>query len=129
MSKWIIYDYVDPREGNLIYAWSQRLQKKERAKLNSKIDALSLHGLDLIPGIVAPTGTASIFKLKVHGQIQLRPMLCEGPGRREPAFTLLLGAAEVSWEYIPPNAPELAAALREKLIQNPTWRRVHERVG
>lgn len=129
MAKWTIYDYADPEIGNPMRTWSEHLQKKERAKLNSRIDALAMHGTDLIPGLVAPTGTASIFKLKIHGNVQLRPMLCEGPGRNEAAFTFLLGAIEVSWEYDPPGAPEVAAGLRENLIRNPKWRRNHERVG
>ncbi len=129
MAKWTIYDYADPEIGNPMRSWSESLQKKERAKLNSRIDALAMHGTDLIPGLVAPTGTASIFKLKIHGKVQLRPMLCEGPGRDEEAFTFLLGAIEVSWEYDPQGAPEVAAGLRENLIRNPKWRRNHERVG
>jgi hypothetical protein len=59
-----------------------RLAKKEKAKLNQRIDSLELYGTDLIPGIVAPTGVASILKLKIHGKVQLRPMLCEGPGEK-----------------------------------------------
>src|SRR5260370_42528113 len=110
MAKSTIYDYVHPVEGNLMKACSEGLQKKERAKLNSKIDALAMHGAELIPGILAPTGVSSIFKLKVQGQVKLRPMVCEGPG--ESVFTFLLGAKEVSWEYEPSNAPEIAAGYR-----------------
>jgi hypothetical protein len=128
MTKYTIYDYVSPSEGNLMKSWSMGLQKKERARLNSKIDALSLHGTELIPGILAPTGVPSIFKLRARGQVQLRPMLCEGPGSREAAFTFLLGAREVSWEYVPPKAPELAARLRDDLILHPDRRVKHERV-
>jgi hypothetical protein len=129
MAKWTIYDYKDERDGNLMCSWSKRLQKKERAKLNNRIDALAMHGTDLIPGIVAPTGTASIFKLKVHGKVQLRPMLCEGPGKGEPEFTFLLGAKEIQFTYDPPGAPETAAELRENLVKNPKLRCEHERVG
>jgi transcriptional regulator with XRE-family HTH domain len=70
---WTIYNYVHPREGNLVKTWSLGLQKKERAKLNAKIDALAMHGPDLIPGLLSPTGVPSIFKLKIRGQVQLRP--------------------------------------------------------
>ncbi len=110
-------------------AWSEGLQKKERAKLNSKIDALTMHGADLIPGILSPTGTSSIFKLKVQGQVKLRPMVCKGPGEEE-AFTFLLGAKEISWQYDPPNAPEIAAEYRADLLTNLGARRTeHERVS
>lgn len=129
MTKWIIYDYIDPRDGNLIRTWSQGLQKRERAKLNNKIDALAMHGLELIPGIVAPTGVPSIFKLRARGNVQLRPLFCEGPGRDEDAFTLLMGAFEVQDEFVPADAPELAAKLRESLIKDMRRRRLHERIS
>jgi len=129
MPKSSIYDYVDPLKGNLMRAWSTGLQKKEKAKLNSKIDALAMHGADLIPGILAPTGVPAIFKLKVHGQVQLRPMVCEGPGRTELEFTFLLGATEESWDYLPANAPDIAAAIRNDLLVHPDRRTAHERVS
>jgi|HubBroStandDraft_4_1064222.scaffolds.fasta_scaffold38276_3 hypothetical protein len=123
------YDYVHPVEGNLMKSWSLGLQKKERAKLNSKIDALSMHGADLIPGILAPTGTPNIFKLKAQGQVKLRPMVCEGPGVGEAAFTFLLGAKEISWDYDPRDAPNLAADIRNDLREHPERRVEHERVN
>jgi hypothetical protein len=129
MAKWTIYDYVDPVDGNLIRAWSSQLQKKERAKLNQRLDSLEMHGPELIPGILSPTGIASILKLKIHGQVQLRPLLCEGPGRGEEAFTLLLGAFEVSDDYVPMGAPLIASRAREALIKDMRRRVLHERVG
>jgi hypothetical protein len=129
MPKWTIYDYVDPVDGNLFRAWSSRLQKKERAKLNQRLDSLSIHGPGLIPGILSPTGVPSILKLKIHGKVQLRPLLCEGPGRSEEAFTLLLGAFEVSDDYVPLGAPYIAAQMRESLIRDMRRRVLHERVG
>ena len=126
---WAIYDYLHPTHGNLIKDWSLGLQKKERAKLNQKIDALAMYGTDLIPGIVAPTGVSSIFKLKVHGHVQLRPMLCEGPGTAELAFTFLLGAKEIQSEYEPRGAPQTAAEYRQDLMSYPERRRQHERVN
>jgi len=129
MAKWTIFDYVDPVEGNLIRAWSARLQKKELAKLNHRLDSLAMHGPELIPGILSPTGTASILKLKIHGKVQLRPLLCEGPGRDEEAFTLLLGAFEVSDDYVPMGAPLFASRMRESLVKDMRRRVPHERVG
>jgi hypothetical protein len=128
MAKSSIYDYLHPLDGNLMRTWSKGLQKQERARLNSKIDALAMHGADLIPGILSPTGVANIFKLKVKGQVQLRPMVCEGPGHAETAFTLLLGAREISWEYEPKNAPALAASNRSDLLAHPERRTEHERI-
>jgi hypothetical protein len=129
MAKWTIFDYIDPVDGNLFKEWSVRLQKKERAKLNQRLDSLAMHGSGLIPGILSPSGIPSIFKLKIHGKVQLRPMLCEGPGRGEEAFTLLLGAFEVSDDYVPMGAPLLASRMREALIKDMRRRVPHERVG
>jgi hypothetical protein len=126
--KYSIYDYVHPEGGNLMKTWSaNELEKKERAKLNAKIDMLRLHGPELIPGILSPTGRPNIFKLRVKGKVQLRPMVCEGPGM-EPAFTLLMGAKEISSTYVPADAPEKAAVLRADLLANPERRVKHERV-
>jgi hypothetical protein len=127
MPMWVIRDYLHPHRGNLMKGWSQRLQKKEKAKLNARIDALALHGTSLIPGIVSPTGIASIFKLKVHGKVQLRPMLCEGAGLA--AFTFLLGAIEVQDDYVPAGAPQTAGEYRTDLMTDPVRKSViHERV-
>jgi hypothetical protein len=88
-----------------------------------------MHGTGLIPGILSPTGIPSIFKMKIHGKVQLRPMLCEGPGRGEEAFTLLLGAYEVSDDYVPIGAPLIASRMRESLIKDMRRRVLHERIG
>jgi hypothetical protein len=106
--------------------WCARLQPKEKAKLDFRIDALEEHGTELIPGIVSPTGVNCILKMKVQGQVKLRPMLCEGPGDKI-SFTFLLGAKEVQWKYEPAYAPETAAEYRKDLIAEPTRRCLHER--
>jgi hypothetical protein len=126
--KYSIYDYVHPVEGNIIKTWSSGLQKKERAKLNQRLDSLALHGPELIPGLLSPTGVPKIFKLKIRGKVQLRPMICEGPGS-ESEFTLLLGAKEISSKYVPDGAPEKAAEYRADLITHPERRVKHERVS
>jgi len=125
MSEWIIYEYLHPERGNLMQAWADRLQRKERAKLDNRLDSLSKHGTDLIPGIVAPTGVPSILKLKIQGQVKLRPMLCEGPGAG--CFTFLLGAIEIQWDYEPANAPQTAADYRQDLLAHPERRKINER--
>ena len=125
---WAIYDYVHPADGNLMRHWSAKLQKKEKVKLDFKIDALEQHGTELIPGMVAPTGVPSIFKLKVQGQVKLRPMLCAGPGDSA-SFTFLIGAKEIQFEYDPAGAPDTAAIYRNDLISNPRRREPHERTS
>lgn len=126
MSKWKVYDYVHPGYGNIFRNWATRLSKKEKAKLNQRIDSLEMYGTGLIPGLVSPTGVASIFKMKLRGQVQLRPMLCEGPGAD--CFTFLMGAFEIQDDYEPAGAPETAATYRKDLFANPTRRMKHERI-
>jgi hypothetical protein len=123
---WKVYDYVHPTHGNLMRPWCERLQAREKAKLDFKVDALEEHGTELIPGMVAPTGTPSIFKLKVQGAVKLRPMLCEGPGEKI-SFTFLIGAKEVQWQYEPVDAPAIASGYRDDLIANPQRREAHGR--
>lgn len=121
MAKFAINDYLHPVRGNLFDDWRGELQKKERAKLDNKIDALSLHGLELIPGMAAPTGIALIFKLRVQGAVKLRPLFCEGP--RDIGFTLLMGAKEIQSEWEPANAPTTAAGFRDDLVAHPERKR------
>ena len=79
-----------------------------------------------------------IYKLKVQGNPKLRPMLCFGPmGLRdtrtgkeiiERAFTLLVGAKEIQWEFEPANADTKAGERRKELLANPARRCKHERI-
>jgi hypothetical protein len=125
---WKIYDYVHPTKGNLMKHWASKLQKEQRVKLDFKVDALEQHGMDLIPNVVAPTRVRLIFKLRVKGNVQLRPLLCAGPGDAE-SFTFLLGAKEIQSHFDPPGAPDIAAIYRNDLIVNPQRRELHERTN
>src|SRR4051812_19664973 len=127
MPKWIIYEYLHPQHGNLMTPWVKGLQPRERAKLDQKMDALYDHGTSLIPGMLTPTGTPSILKLRVRGQVQLRPMLCEGPG--DMCFTFLMGAKEVQDDYEPKGAPATAALYRSDLFAHQERREINERIN
>lgn len=71
-----------------------------------KMDMLALHGPDLPSGLLAgPIKSkrnrkmqSHIYKLIVHGNKMLRPMLCKGPLDMDGEFTLLLGAIEVNFK-------------------------------
>lgn len=125
---WKLYDYYNEREVNKIAEWTRSFQKRQRIGLRSKLDMLTQFGMDLLPQLLAGTGVPHIYKLKVHGNIQLRPMLCRGPFNNDEEFTILLGAVEVNWVLEPQGAAELAAQIREEIIRDSRRRIEHERI-
>jgi hypothetical protein len=135
---WKLYDYVNERGINEIAKWTRGLQKPQRVKLRSKLDTLAQAGPDLPPGLLMKTEVEYIYKLKVQGNPKLRPMLCKGPfgltdistgkEKLEQAFTLLIGAKEISWEFEPSGADIEAGIRRGKVLTNSERRCNHERV-
>jgi hypothetical protein len=131
--EWKLYDYVGDSGDNEIASWSKSLQKIEKAKLNAKLDMLrrvgmALHGSILAGPLPNEQGSAEpIYKLKIHGKVQLRPMLCRGPIDTDCEFTLLLGATEVGDKLDPPNAVSVAAQRRERILRDNNRRCPHER--
>ena len=124
-----IFDFVDANGKNHIKEWSSHLQSKERGKLNKKIDSLAIYGCELFPQMLTNTPTAGILKLRVHGNVQLRPMLCKGTVNVEQEFTLLLGAKEIGDEFEPKNADKIADTHKKELICNFKLRKEHETVS
>src|ERR1700693_398179 len=120
MTAWILFDYVDEDGRNVFKDWTLRLQAKELAKLNQKLDML-IKNPELPPGLlVGPLkGYPQLRILKIKGDVQLRPFLCKGSADKDHEFTLLFGALEKDWKYIPPNAWDLAEANRVNLERNP----------
>jgi hypothetical protein len=64
-----------------------------------------------------------IYKLKIHGDTMLRPLLCRGPVHNEREYTLLAGAKEENFILAPADAPEVAEERRGQVIRNPAERR------
>lgn len=127
--KFKLYDYVDAHGRNIIKEWAEGLQKKHRGKLNAKLDMLSIHGPDLFPNTLTGSPTPGIQKLRVHGNVQLRPLLCEGPIDVNSEFTLLAGAKEVGGKLIPSGIDSEADIRKGIVIQNIARRCTHERVS
>lgn len=126
----LLFDHVSADGDNTFLSWTRSLQTTQRAKLNAKLDMLSLHGCELLPNTLTGTDTPGILKLRVKGGVQLRPMLCKGPVATESEFTLLLGAKEIGGKLNPLKADELANDLKAEVIADPQHRRKnHERVG
>ncbi len=119
-----LYDYVDAHRVNVILAWLNSLQTKERTKVTQRFDMLAEHGQELLPLTLAASGVAGILKLKTHGSVQLRPLLCRGPATGDKdAYTLLAGAREVDSRWEPKNIRETAAARKEEAAADPANRR------
>jgi hypothetical protein len=118
-----IYDYVDAQGRNIIKDWTLALQKPQRAKLNAMLDKLALHGDTLYPNMLAGTRVSGVSKLKVHGNVQLRPLLCKGPVDIHGEYTLLAGAKEVGDDWKPADAPEKALQHKEHVKREPDKRR------
>jgi hypothetical protein len=129
MSSWRLYDYVDDSGVNDFKAWSSRQEKKDLARLNSKLDMLRTEP-SLPPQLLAgPLDGVPIYKLRINGRVALRPMLCKGPVEKDEEFTLLFGAVEKDRKLVPGNAVSRAEDRRQKVIKNPRQRRCpHERV-
>jgi len=107
------------------------LQKADLGRLNRNLRMLKDNGTDLGPKLLAGPirGHAHIYKIKINGTVALRPLLCRGPVDNSSEFTLLLGAFERDWKWIPPDAPSVAEARRKEILSDPRGRRCpHEQV-
>jgi len=123
---WNLFDFNDGR--NVIKDWADGLpmQKRDRGRLDSKVDMLAKAGDDLPPRLLQPTKSRHIMELALNGQMILRLMLCRGPFSMKNEFTFLFGAVEKNRKYIPKDAPERADGNRTDLILNPSKRCKHE---
>jgi hypothetical protein len=119
-----LYDYVTATGINEVLQWARKLQTNDRAKLNAKLDMLTIQGPNLRPHVLTGTDAPGIQKLRVHGPVQLRPLLCEGPVNVGVEFTLLAGAKEVGSKLTPSGVLEVAEARKAEVIASPKTKRV-----
>lgn len=108
-----LYDYTDAKDDNLIVRWlaDDRISRRDRAKLDFKLDALIRMDFDLaIHTKMLAQVYKNVLKLKVHGEVQLRPMLCRGPIDVATEYTLLAGAVEIGGRLKPESVKENAVA-------------------
>lgn len=124
-----LFDYVDLSGKNSFKKWTEGLQVTQKAKLNEKLDKLAQHGNSLYPHMLTDTKVSGIQKLRVKGNVQLRPLLCKGPVDVLGEFTLLFGAKEVSSKLVPKDAEDKAKDIKAEVKKDPVNRRKdHERV-
>src|SRR5712691_9452211 len=106
MARWRIYEHVNGRGESAIGQWliEEAISERDRGRLVQKMDLLALNGPALSPRLLAgPIQSkknrrlqSHIYKLIIHGDKMLRPMLCRGPLEMDGEFTMLLGAIEVN---------------------------------
>lgn len=113
-----IFDYVDAQGTNCFQEWWAGLQKKERGKLRARVNMLRDYGEDLRPQILSDTDVPGILKIRVHGNVALRPLLCKGPHNNDSEFTMLMGATERDFVLAPANAADTANTRKSVVAQN-----------
>jgi len=97
------------------------------------MDLLALSGPNLPPGLLAgPIKSkrdrkmqSHIYKLIIHGEKMLRPMLCKGPIEMDNEYTMLIGAIEADFKL--DVDAEDAEIRRAEIISNPKRRRINGR--
>jgi hypothetical protein len=129
--KFFLFDFENAQGDNILQVWADNMpmQKKDRGRLDSKIDMLAKSGDNLPPKLLQPTKSKHIMEIAVNGPVALRVMLCRGPFNMKNEFTFLYGATEKNRKHVPRDAPERANGHRDDLLLNPNRRRKHERFG
>lgn len=112
-----VWHYVNDKGVDVIREWASDVPKRQRVKLQQKIDALIKDGSELSPQLLSDSKQPGIKKIKVQGNPKLRPLLCKVPteeGEIE-EWVLLVGAYEVNWDLVPEDA-YIDAAIRKKEV-------------
>lgn len=125
-----IYEFLNEDGKSVIGRWleDEKLTGRDRAALVQKTDMLAMLEPDLHGSVLAgpikskrnPKGPKHIYKLIVHADMMLRPMLCRGPIDNDSEYTFLLGALEIGHK-LDHDAQE-AEDRRQILIANPNRR-------
>jgi hypothetical protein len=120
-----LYDFVDEDDKSVISSWRDGLTVRSKAQFDSKLHMLEISGPSLGPKLLAGPikKTGHIYKLIIHADVMLRPMLCKGPFEPDTEFTLLIGAKEIQGKLIP--GPESALENRAILLRNSRRRKPH----
>jgi len=115
----------------MILRWvrDERLTSRDRAALNQKLDRLSQTDFQLAidTKLLAGPIYKNIYKLVIHADVMLRPMLCRGPYKNQLEYTLLLGAVETGGK-LPQGSKEKAESNRQIVIADSSRRIKHERI-
>jgi hypothetical protein len=128
---YLLWDFLSVRGENVIIRWArdERLTKRDRAALNNRLTRLSQIDFQaaIDTKLLAGPIYKQVYKLKIYGDVMLRPMLCRGPINNLSEYTLLLGAIEIGGK-LPKGVKEKAEENRKEIIKNPARRKLHERI-
>ena len=135
ITSWRIFDAIDAATVSRIVVWirKEKITKRDIGQLNQKIDMLEKNGPDLPPKLLAgPIKSkrnkklvSHIYKLIIHGDRMLRPLLCKGPVNMDTEYTMLLGAIEVGG--VLDTDSEDAEIIRSQIAADDRLRKPHER--
>jgi hypothetical protein len=130
MSRNALWDFLDDRLKNVMVQWikDDKLTKRDCAILNQKIKRLSQEDFDLAikTKLLAGPIHKHVYKMRMKGAVQLRPMLCRGPISIEFEYTFLLGSVETGGK-LPAGSKEKASARRDVVANNVNRRTAHMR--
>ena len=129
MAEYRLWDFLDDRLENVILQWvkDDGITKRDRAALNQKINRLAQMDCDLAKQTKLLAGPIykHIYKLVIHGDVMLRPMLCRGPIHNTEEYTFLIGAVEIGGK-LPSGAKEKAEERRLVVVNDQHRRTQHE---
>src|ERR1700688_4294566 len=127
MDRYTLYDFLDHRLKSVIFQWvkDDKITVRDRAALNQKIRRLAQMDYELAiqTRLLAGPIYKHVYKLVIHGDVMLRPMLCRRPIDNDREYTLLLGAVE-SGGKLPEGSKQKAEFHRETILSDHN-RRVH----
>ena len=120
-----LYEYVNSSGKNLFKDWREGLDKPQQIKFAVKVNLLRTWpvGTELPPGLITGTSNGHILKMRVHGQVQLRPRLCKGPIDHGREFSFLVGAVEKNFKTVPHDVDSVASTRRQEIIEDQHLRR------
>ena len=131
MAELLLWDFLDERNKNVILQWvtDDKLTTRDRAKLNQKISRLAQmdYGLAINTKLLAGPIYGHVYKLRVKGSVQLRPILCRGPIANDEEYTFLVGAVETGGK-LPVGSKEKAEARRSMVLNDANRRCQHKRI-
>ena len=126
-----LWDFLDDRLKNVIIQWvkDEKLTKRDRAILNQKITRLGQEDFDLAikTKLLAGPIHKHVYKMRMKGDVQLRPLLCRGPVSNDTEYTFLLGAVETGGK-LPLGCEEKAKDNRAVVVNDANRRTRHERL-
>jgi hypothetical protein len=131
VAEYRLWDFLDERQENVILQWvkDDDLTKRDRAVLNQKINRLSQMDYDLAKQTKLLAGPIykHVYKLVIHGDVMLRPMLCRGPILNTEEYTFLIGVVETGGR-LPAGVKEKAENRRLVVVKDQRRRVQHEQI-